>query len=273
MDLSSCPFPFFRKHANERKADKNFAENISSQQSSSDSNIKIESDESFASCCKDNIHASRARHYRYALLLSWLVISLLLVLDRFFTNVWPRQSFSDAPCSGNCGGDFFCSFSGEAGPPGCLRPGPWTAKTFDVIARASSRIIISTTNLMFLTVCHCTWNYLSERKHLKRFLYTWREDNLWVHRIAGWILAGWTLAHMWSLFLPSIFNGFQNVHVKGSLTWPAQITLNGPQIDVDTKEARWGSDDVSFSSSHQPLLLGFYVVSLEQTFAAIVHLR
>ena len=192
---------------------------------------------------------SRPRYFRYGMLVSWLIISLLLVLDRFYTNIWPRQSFTAAPCFGKCGGDFFCSFGGEDGPPGCLRPGPWTAKTFDVLARASARWIVSTTNLMFLTVCHCTWNWLAERRYLKRFLYTWREDNLWIHKIAGWSIVLWTLAHMWSLFLPSIFHGYQNVHVSGPFEFMAQVGLAGPQIDTEDKLARWGSDDVSNSLS------------------------
>lgn len=42
--------------------------------------------------------------YRYVGLGTWLLISALMVLDRFYWNVWPRQSI----CTDGCGGDFFC---------------------------------------------------------------------------------------------------------------------------------------------------------------------
>lgn len=42
--------------------------------------------------------------YRYVALYVWLLISSLMVLDRFYWNVWPRQSI----CTDGCGGDFFC---------------------------------------------------------------------------------------------------------------------------------------------------------------------
>ncbi|CBJ27375.1 hypothetical protein Esi_0067_0071 [Ectocarpus siliculosus] len=42
--------------------------------------------------------------YRYVGLGVWLFISTFMVLDRFYWNVWPRQSI----CTDGCGGDFFC---------------------------------------------------------------------------------------------------------------------------------------------------------------------
>lgn len=42
--------------------------------------------------------------YRGTVLLIWLVSSALVVLDRFYWNLWPRQSI----CTDGCGNDFFC---------------------------------------------------------------------------------------------------------------------------------------------------------------------
>ncbi|CAM9470777.1 unnamed protein product, partial [Sphacelaria rigidula] len=100
------------------------------------------------------------------------------------------------------------------------------------------------TSLMFITMCHGTWNYLSEVEVLKPYLYSWREDNFWLHTVGGWTMGIWVILHVWSLFLPSIFNGYQNVVVGGTFSIPAQIALDRSQIDNDEKQANWGYDDI-----------------------------
>eukprot|EP00903_Cladosiphon_okamuranus_P016206 g14954.t1 len=175
--------------------------------------------------------------YRYVGLGSWLLISAFMVLDRFYWNVWPRQTI----CTNGCGGDFFCDMEDD---PGCLKAGPWSVKTFDVISRISARLIISTTNLMFITMCHGTFNYLSEVQMLRPFLYSWRADNFWLHAIGGWTIGAWTLVHVWSLFLPSMFHGFKNVVVGGYINLPLQMPLGKSQIDIENDIANWGYDDI-----------------------------
>lgn len=78
-------------------------------------------------------------------------------------------------------------------------------------------------SLMFITMCHGTWNLLSEVPMLRRLLYSWRADNIWLHTIGGWTLAAWTVLHVWSLFLPSMFHGFRNVAVGGPFDVPLQV--------------------------------------------------
>ncbi|CBN79562.1 hypothetical protein Esi_0011_0129 [Ectocarpus siliculosus] len=128
--------------------------------------------------------------------------------------------------------------------PGCLKAGPWSAKAFDAIARASARFIISTTNLMFITMCHGTWNFLSEVQVLRPFLYAWRTDNFWLHSIGGWTMGIWTMLHVYSLLLPSLFHGFKNVAVGGPVELPFQVSLAVSNVDVDNKLANWGYDDI-----------------------------
>ncbi|CAM9533486.1 unnamed protein product [Ectocarpus sp. 6 AP-2014] len=179
----------------------------------------------------------RSGVYRYVGLGVWLFISTFMVLDRFYWNVWPRQSI----CTDGCGGDFFCDMDDD---PGCLKAGPWSAKVFDVIARISARLIISTTNLIFITMCHGTWNWLSEINMLRSLLYSWRADNAWLHAIGGWTLGVVTLLHVWSLFLPSMFHGYQNKVVGGPFDIPLQVGLMASNVDVQNKLANWGYDDV-----------------------------
>ncbi|CAN0216584.1 unnamed protein product, partial [Ectocarpus sp. 6 AP-2014] len=128
--------------------------------------------------------------------------------------------------------------------PGCLKAGPWSAKAFDAIARTSARFIISTTNLMFITMCHGTWNFLSEVQVLRPFLYAWRTDNFWLHSIGGWAMGIWTMLHVYSLLLPSMFHGFKNVAVGGPVELPFQVSLAVSNVDVDNKLANWGYDDI-----------------------------
>eukprot|EP00904_Undaria_pinnatifida_P008090 jgi/Undpi1/4410/HiC_scaffold_17.g07765.m1 len=160
-----------------------------------------------------------------------------MILDRFYWNVWPRQTV----CTDGCGNDFFCQMDED---PGCLKEGPWSVKVFDAIARISSRLIISTTNLMFSTMCHGSWNYLSEVDALRPFLYGWRADNYWLHALGGWSIGVWTLLHVWSLLLPSMFHGYTNEKVPGVFTWLPPQVASGSNIDSELKLARWGDDDI-----------------------------
>ncbi|CAN0302663.1 unnamed protein product [Ectocarpus sp. 12 AP-2014] len=97
---------------------------------------------------------------------------------------------------------------------------------------------------MFITMCHGTWNFLSEVQVLRPFLYAWRTDNFWLHSIGGWTMGIWTMLHVYSLLLPSIFHGFKNVAVGGPVELPFQVSLAVSNVDVDNKLANWGYDDI-----------------------------
>lgn len=184
------------------------------------------------------VSKNRTGVYRYGMLALWLGSSAIIVLDRFYWNVWPRQTI----CAPGCGNDFYCDMDED---PGCLKRGPWSVKMFDAIARISARLIISTTSLLFSTMCHGTWNYLSEVAVLRPYLYAWRGDNSWLHSIGGWTIGIWTILHVWSLLFPSIFHGFTNVNAEGWWEWfPTQVAMSGGNVDVDAKTARWSYDDI-----------------------------
>lgn len=74
-------------------------------------------------------------------------------------------------------------------------------------------------------MCHGTWNYLSEVELLRPLLYSWRDDNLWMHSIGGWAMGIWIVFHVWALMLPSIFQGFENVSMGGKVVPPVQVGI------------------------------------------------
>ena len=78
-------------------------------------------------------------------------------------------------------------------------------------------------SLMFATMCHGTWNYLSEVEIFRPFLYRWRTDNQWLHAVGGWTMGFWIVVHVWLLFLPWLADGYKNVKVGGDLGWPLQV--------------------------------------------------
>lgn len=72
-------------------------------------------------------------------------------------------------------------------------------------------------SVMFLTMCHGTFNKLSEVPFLRPYLYSWRDDNFWLHRIGGWVMGIAIVLHVWVLILPSIFSGYKNRTLGGGV--------------------------------------------------------
>ena len=127
----------------------------------------------------------------------------------------------------------------------CLKEGEGSVKLYDVLSRSSGRIIITTTSLLFLTMCHCTWNSLAGLPRLRGFLGNVRADNQKLHRWGGLVCGVCTVIHVWSLFLPSVLNGYTNKFVNEEpFSWPAQWSLGTSQVDVAARTANWGLDDV-----------------------------
>jgi hypothetical protein len=205
------------------------------------------------------------RIYLFTLLALYFIVTILAVVDRFTTNLSPRQSFArdyefcrknGDPNKSFCGNDFYCD-----GDFFCLKPGPTSVKVFDALSRISGRIIITSTSILFLTMCHSLFNILATSPYptflqpymsmrLPPILYNYKNDNTYVHSIAGTVTAVCTVIHVWSLFLPSMFDGdFKNVlvhpgDVGESVPLPLQVSLGTSQISTENNEARWGYDDI-----------------------------
>ncbi len=177
----------------------------------------------------------------------WILVTFLSVLDRFTTNVSPRQSFSSSwsfclkdssdPTSGSsCGNDYYCEDDAF-----CLKEGPWSVAIFDIISRSSGRIIITTTSLLFLTMCRNSFNILSVI--FPRFLWNVQEDNMRLHVLGGKVIGVCTVLHVWSLLLPTMFHSYSAVIInKEPFSLPAQVSLGTSQISNGT--ANWGLDDL-----------------------------
>ena len=92
--------------------------------------------------------------YRYSYYLAfWSVFgitSILAIVDRFTTNIWPRNDFSYFSNSQNKTVKFGSDFTDG------LKPGPWTVKTFDAFARISGRYCITSCNALFMTMMTTT---------------------------------------------------------------------------------------------------------------------
>ena len=127
----------------------------------------------------------------------------------------------------------------------CMKDGEWTVKAFDVIARISGRVIITSTVMMFMTMCHSSWNALASYSNITRsFLWNVKADNIALHSLVGKTVGVCTVLHVWSLLLPSIFSGYENTLTTGEpFTWPAQISLPLSQIDVTNKLSNWGMEN------------------------------
>ena len=66
---------------------------------------------------------------------------MLSIIDRFSTQLWPRQSFN----TGNL------TFGGD---PFALLPGPWTVQFYDIFARITGRYSMHALNALIFTMMH-----------------------------------------------------------------------------------------------------------------------
>lgn len=141
----------------------------------------------------------------------WWSITILFLLDRFFINVWPRQSFGD-----DFGNDRLANLFHHPDEGGGLKgakEGLWTVQAYDAVARISGRVCITATNGLFITMCHNSMGWAAERvRHVK--MSEWAEANIRIHRILGWILGLCLMPHLWMVFFPVMFeSGWSEVKI------------------------------------------------------------
>ena len=145
--------------------------------------------------------------------LSWLLwgaFTIWWIVDRFTTQISPRQGFS-------IGGKVV------AGDPTPIAVGPWTVKFYDVFARVSGRFLTPATNVLLVTRMHGLMHYLRESRCFTRLVDMSDCDNAndRMHIWWGWLVCVCTLVHVWSIFGPPMFHGY-SVEVKsGTWEWPA----------------------------------------------------
>lgn len=182
--------------------------------------------------------------------LVWAVygtFTVLAMIDRFTTNVWPRQVFHVG--AGTAGSDFLDP----------IKPGPWSVGFYDAVARLSGRYSICALNLLFVTMMHTT-RAVVEASWVGRRLFDFRgasAANAALHKWNGIGLAVFTLVHVWSIFTPVVFHGYTARVVLGAFEWP--LSERGPPGFKDanpvTQTVMLQGDDV-FRLAEMTLLLG-----------------
>lgn len=197
----------------------------------------------------DALAAGRRPPIHYGTLV-WVVygtFTVLAMVDRFTTNVWPRQGFRIG--AGTAGSDFLDP----------IKPGPWSVGFYDAVARLSGRYSICALNLLFATMMKTTLA-AAEASWIGRRVIDFRgaaAANAGLHKWNGIGLAVFTLVHVWSIFTPVVFHGYAARVVLGAFEWP--LSERGPPGFKDanplTRTVMLQGDDV-FRIVEMTLLLG-----------------
>jgi len=148
--------------------------------------------------------------YEAFMWVSFLAITTFAVVDRFTTNLWPRQFFSIG--SGSAGSDLIVGFI----------PGPWSIVVYDVIARVTGRYSICCFNLLLITrlkflehaIIRSTWvNQILDCSNIMK-------SNTRLHRWNAIALCILTVVHVWSILLPCVTHGYSVQVIVGFFEWP-----------------------------------------------------
>jgi hypothetical protein len=174
--------------------------------------------------------------YEAATWFIFLAITTLAIVDRFTTNVWPRQSFTIG--AGNAGFD-----------PLTLIPGPWSVMAYDIIARISGRHAICCFNLLLVTRCKSLEYFLANSTWINVHLLDCSNivnANIRLHRWNAIALCILTVVHVWSILFPCFFHGYQAQVLVGTFEWP--LSERKPKgfkdVNVATETMSLQVDDV-----------------------------
>lgn len=197
----------------------------------------------------DALAAGRRPPIHYGTLV-WVVygtFTVLAMVDRFTTNVWPRQGFRIG--AGTAGSDFLDP----------IKPGPWSVGFYDAVARLSGRYSICALNLLFATMMKTTLA-AAEASWIGRWIIDFRgaaAANAGLHKWNGIGLAVFTLVHVWSIFTPVVFHGYAARVVLGAFEWPLSERAPPGFKDANplTRTVMLQGDDV-FRIVEMTLLLG-----------------
>lgn len=171
----------------------------------------------------------------------WMLIgisTLLAVLDRFTTNVWPRQSFTIG--AGTAGTDRM----------GSLKAGPWSVQVYDILARVSGRISICSFNWLLLVRLQSLEHFIASVGSSCQWVVVDCDDiihaNLRIHRWNGIALCALTLLHVWSILLPCITHGYKAKIIPGYFEWPLseRAPMGFRDADPTTETMMLQVDDV-----------------------------
>jgi hypothetical protein len=173
--------------------------------------------------------------YERAMWIFWTSIITLWIVDRFTTNLWPRQGFTVG--RGTAGSDFSDG----------LKPGGWSVKFYDVCARTSGRFATLALNLLYMTTSHSTFYWLAESPFVTKYIdmRDCIEANHRLHYYSGILICVLTLVHVWSILFPTL-EGYSIIVNPGVFEWPlSERTPKGfKDVNPLTKLVMMQVDDV-----------------------------
>lgn len=184
--------------------------------------------------------------YSLVMWMLYLSITTLAILDRFTTNVWPRQNCRIG--KGTCGNDSAMSFDN-----------PWTVIFYEFVARVAGRVMIVSLNFQFITMMKRSFQWLQDKTMKNRCIdmSNVRGENVWFHIVNGCVLIVSTLLHIWSILFPVFFSGFDVQVRAGEFEWPVSerkpagfkhVDVNATMVTLQVDDAaRLGVISVLFA--------------------------
>eukprot|EP01062_Namystynia_karyoxenos_P062547 TRINITY_DN55447_c0_g1_i1.p1 TRINITY_DN55447_c0_g1~~TRINITY_DN55447_c0_g1_i1.p1 ORF type:complete len:823 (+),score=231.71 TRINITY_DN55447_c0_g1_i1:75-2471(+) len=176
-------------------------------------------------------HRTWALPYEPTFWVIWLTITFFFCLDRFYSNYFPRQNFSDTRF-----GDDFLGLPNE-------KPGTTSIRVYDVIARITSRVCMTAVFGLWFTMCQNFFNWWAERAKWVQ-LEEWYQANIRIHFVLGVILGIAMVPHVYFVFFPNIFDGWHiNIYPGELMCCPASkrgVGLFSPAVE----ETNLDMDDI-----------------------------
>lgn len=160
----------------------------------------------------------------YALVawLFWGGLTALFVIDRFTWQLTPRQGFSIG--SGKAANDRTA-----------IAAGPWTVAFYDVFARFSGRALTVCVDVLYVTMMRSLMHFLAESRAVNAVVDMSGAfgANARMHNVWGVATGVFTLVHIYSVFLPTLLDGWTLEVNPGTVEWPLSERAPPGFKDVD----------------------------------------
>mmetsp|Transcript_16825 Transcript_16825/g.67893 ORF Transcript_16825/g.67893 Transcript_16825/m.67893 type:complete len:672 (-) Transcript_16825:451-2466(-) len=172
--------------------------------------------------------------------LFWLIFVPLTawwILDRFFGNVWPRDSFDFRNFSIRGSRSFSSDRRSKSGWGPKLKDGPWSVKIYDILARVSGRFTMFGLNAMMFVYMHTLHHYMMESRWLSELIdFTDVTARHRIHAWMGYAMAVATLSHIWTILLPCVTHGYNAKVMTGHFDLPISERTPKGFKDADSKK-------------------------------------
>lgn len=175
---------------------------------------------------------------------TFLPLTAWWIADRFFGNVWPRDSF-ELQFSLHGATSFGGDRRSKSGWGPKLKEGPWAVKLYDVVARISGRFTMFGLNALMFVYMHTLHSWMME--NLSEWIdFTDARARHRIHARIGYAVVVATLVHVWSILFPCVVHGYNAKVNPGLFDLPAsERTPRGfKDVDANRKMVMLQYDDV-----------------------------